>query len=458
MKIKCLGGAGEVTGSAHLVMAGGSRVLRDCGFFQGSRFEAHEKNKTLFSRADGIDSVVLSHAHIDHCGNFPGLIRQGYRGDIWMTQATAELCPLMWQDSANIQLLDRKFLLKQNPDESRLPEILYDEEDVTEAVRHIRPWPYHKALKLSETISAEFHEAGHILGSSLTKMTLSERGRPLNLGFAFDLGRKGMPILKDPEVMGDLDVLVIESTYGGRIHEELSHLEDRLAEILRKTFARGGRVIVPAFALGRVQEMTYSLKRIFEAGKAPKVRVYVDSPLAARISEVFARHCELYNSEAQSMGPGFLNHDFVSYTTSKEESQALNLSTEPAVIIAASGMCESGRILHHLVHNISRPENTILFVGFLAEHTLGKKILDGEKTVRIFDSHFPVLAEIQKLNAFSAHADRNDIIDYIKQCGNLKKIILVHGELPQLESLAEAVRTVSKAEVLIPSFGQEIEI
>ncbi len=459
MKIRFLGGAGEVTGSAHLLVTRSSRVLRDCGLFQGRRSEAQEKNRSIFKRSGGIDNVVISHAHIDHCGNVPTIVKEGFRGKVFATPATADLLPIMWADSAHIQEADARFLKKRGvriPGHLEPP--LYETKDAEEAASRVRKHGYGEPLEVAEDVSMTFHEAGHILGSALNVATVRENGGSKRIGFAFDLGRRHMPILKDPAELENLDVLVIESTYGARVHEALEDLETRLAEILSRTFARGGKVIIPAFALGRTQELLYSLSSLYDSGRVPMAPVFVDSPLATKVSKVFRTHTELYDEEAAKVGSGFLSDSFMNYTVTKEESQELNERRGPCLVISASGMCESGRIRHHLIHSIEDPRNTILFVGFLAQNTLGRKILEGAKTVRILDGEFEVKAEVKKLNALSAHADRNDLLAFIGACRGLSKLVLVHGEATQLQSLAEAAREVTKAEIHVPGMGDEIEL
>jgi len=467
MNLRCLGGAGEVTGSAHLMITKSSRVLRDCGMFQGKRFEAQGKNRSMFKRAEAVQSVVLSHAHIDHCGNFPTMVRQGYEGPIYATPATADIAPLMWSDAAHIQEYDTKFMKKRGipvPDDLQP---LYDIDDAGRSEAFLRKHGYRRPLEVADGVSVEFYEAGHILGSALTRFTVTESAfSKKTIGFAFDLGRRGMPILKDPEFMEGLDTLVIESTYGARVHEDLSGLEERLLGVLTKTFDRGGKVIIPAFALGRTQEVLYSVKRLIKSGRCPNVPVYVDSPLATRVSEVFLKHTELFDQETVIEGSSFLEDGFVTYTLSKEDSQALNDLRKPCIIIAASGMCESGRILHHLIHNVGDEKNTILIVGFMAANTNGRRLLemadrpagDPLRTIKIYDGWYKVSAEIQKLNAFSAHADRNDLLEYIRRCGKLKNLVLVHGEETQIAALAEGAKGVTSAKIMIPKFNEEIEL
>ncbi len=457
MKIKFLGGAGEVTGSAHLISTENSRVLRDCGMFQGKRFEAHGKNLSMFKRSGGLQAVIISHAHIDHCGNFPTICRQGFDGNLFCTPATADLLPIMWKDSARIQENDIKFMIKNGIDLKDLPEPLYETEDIPKAEKCICSVGYGKPVSITPEIEVEFLEAGHILGSAINRMTVHEKKKTTRIGFAFDLGRKNMPVLQDPASLKDLDILMIESTYGNRVHEPLDELEERLAGILTTTFNRGGKVIIPSFALGRTQEIQLILKKLFDSGRVPKIPVYIDSPLAHNVSAVFKKHTELFDAETLKMGTSFLEDSFITFTGSKEESQALNGKKDPCIIIAASGMCESGRILHHLMHSVADPKNTILFIGFLAQHTLGRKILEGQSPVYIYGKPFHVNAEVLKLNAFSAHAGRDDLLDFIKACGPLKKLILVHGEESQLTGLAEAAKEITSAEIIIPKFDEEID-
>jgi metallo-beta-lactamase family protein len=334
---------------------------------------------------------------------------------------------------------------------------LYEVEDVAPAEKCIRPVGYGEAVPVTPDIEVEFVEAGHILGSALNKFTIHEKGRERKVGFAFDLGRRNMPVLKDPDQLEGLDILIIESTYGNRVHEPLEELEARLADIIKRTYDRGGKVIIPSFSLGRTQELQHALKRLYDSGTLPQMKVYVDSPLAQRVSEVFRKHAELFDAETNVMGSSFLDPGFIHYVNSKEESQALNTSKEPCIIISASGMCESGRVLHHLIHNAPSRKNTILFVGFLAQHTLGRKILEGQTPVHVYGRPVPVNAEVVKLNAFSAHAGRDDLLNYIKACGRLEHLVLVHGEESQIAGLAEAAKAVTDAKIVVPKYEEEID-
>lgn len=458
MNITFLGGAGEVTGSAHLLQAGGARVLRDCGMFQGKRAEAQAKNRALAAAAGQVDAMVISHAHTDHSGMVPALVKAGFRGPVYATSATADLLPLLWRDGARIQQADLRYLEKYNLRDAETPEPLFDEKDVDAAEKLLTPAPYRQPVTVAPGLDFEFAEAGHILGSAVNVATVREHGVARRIGWALDLGRNGLPILENPHQLRDLDTLIIESTYGAREHENLDRLEGRLTEVLNRTFRRGGKVIIPAFALGRTQEVLYSVKRLFNSGAVNKVPIFLDSPLADRITKVFARHLELFDGEARELGRTFLDKDFVTCISDKRESQKLNDFHGPCIIISASGMCEAGRILHHLKHHLTSRHNTILIVGYQAAHTLGRKLLDGHAEVKIFKTFTKVYADVTKLNAFSAHAGKQELLQYIRDCGPLKNLVLVHGEEPALQALAEAARAVTGATLYIPQRGDTLEL
>lgn len=456
MKLTFFGSAGEVTGSAHLISAGAARVLRDCGTFQGRRAEAEAKNRSLAARVGRIDSAVIGHAHLDHCGNLPTLVKQGFRGPVFATPATADLLPVMWADSAHIQSLDLRFLDKIGQ-AAPAPEPLYTQVEVDAATQQIARAAYRQPVLAAPGISVEFLEAGHIFGAALNRVTVHEGDRVRRLGFALDLGRSGIPILRDPEPLTGIDTLVIECTYGARVHESFDDLEKRLAAVLKATVKRGGKVLIPAFALGRAQEVLYVIKQLFDTGQAPRIPVFLDSPLAVRVARIFRAHAELYDEEARRMGHAFLDKAFVKFLAGKDESQALNRLAGPCVILAASGMCESGRILHHLRHHLGDRRNTVLIVGFMAAHTVGRKLLNGERRVNLFGQPHTVNAEVTKLNAFSAHADRNDLLACIRQAGRLERIFFVHGEPTQLQAMADAARPCTEAELIIPAIDSEYE-
>lgn len=461
MRLTFLGGAGEVTGSAYLIESGRTRVLRDCGLCQGRREESQARNRTLWERSGGFDAVVVSHAHLDHCGNIPTVVKAGFGGPVYATEATADLMGLIWEDAAHVQEADVRFLRKRGVRVPETLEPLYGGGEVAAAARLVVRCPYGRPVRVGEGVEVVFVEAGHVLGSASTVFTVREGRRKLRVGFAVDLGRRGMPVVRDPEDLRGVDILVLESTYGGRDHEPLGEVEGRLAEVVNRTVERGGKVVIPSFALGRTQEVLYSLARLRRQGllRVPDLPVFMDSPLAGRITEVFRRHRELFDREALAEAEAFLEpSDRLRFTVTKEESQAINDIEGPCVIVASSGMCEGGRILHHLMHTIEDGRNTVLFVGYQAAETLGRRILEGEERVRILDGVYRVRAEVRKLNAYSAHAGRRELVEFVRRCGRrLRHVVLVHGEPPQVEALAEALRGVTRAEIHRPGRGGTLE-
>ena len=460
MRIRFLGGAGTVTGSMHLIEANGSRVLLDCGLFQGRREESRRRNRELPFDAAGLDAVLLGHAHIDHCGNLPSLAVQGFDGLIYSTPATRDLCSYMLRDSAHIQRLDAEYLNRRNERRGEPPvEPLYTVQDAERALDRFAAFPFHRRIRVADGIHARFYMAGHILGSALTRVEVAEGGRTLNLGYAVDLGRRNMPIIRDPEPLPDLDALIIESTYGDRRHEDVDGCSEGLAEVIRRTVGRGGKVIIPSFALGRTQEILYCYRRLLTEGRVPAVPVFVDSPLAVDLTNVFRFHPESFDEDMAGMmdrGESPFSFPGLEYVTTADRSKELNADRRPMVIISASGMCEAGRILHHLKHNIADRRSTILIVGFMAEHTLGRRIRDGESKVRIYGDTYDLKAEVVALDSFSAHADRDDLIEYVRGIGSrCRRIFLVHGAPEAARSLGAAIRETSAADVTIPERGEE---
>jgi metallo-beta-lactamase family protein len=460
MKIHFLGGVETVTGSQHLVEVDGKRVLRDCGLYQGRRKEAREINSRFPFEVSGLDAVVVSHAHIDHCGNMPSLARDGYRGPIHATTATAALCEIMLRDAAHIQEQDAAYLNQKTNRKGLEPVVpLYTVNDAEDAIRLFHGHLYGEIVDLSPALSVTFNNAGHILGAALTTFTVRENGRTLRLAFAVDLGRRNLPLIQDPEILRDIDVMIVESTYGDRLHDDAEKEEDQLADAVEKTFRRGGKVIIPSFALERAQEVIYLLASLFDSGRLPPIPVYVDSPMAAAVSAVFEKSASYLDEDFIQLRDKIgrvMHQKWLTYTSSVEESKAITASNKPCIVISASGMCEHGRILHHLKHGIENPMNTIVIVGFQAQNTLGRRLLDGETDVRIFGDWFQRQAEVIALNAFSAHADRNELIEYIRQV-RPQKIFLVHGEPEQRAALAEALKT-SGFEVFLPWQGEVVEI
>ncbi|TFG66870.1 MAG: MBL fold metallo-hydrolase [Gemmatimonadales bacterium] len=467
MHVQFFGAAREVTGSAHLVDTGESRVLLDCGLYQGNRKKAFERNRDLPFEAASIDAVVLSHAHLDHAGNLPTLIRSGFRGTIWTTHATADLCEQMLMDSAHIQVNDVKYVNKRRKKHGQsLFEPLYTAEHVDATLERFRTVDYEEEFQPALGVRVRLDDAGHILGSASVTLDLSDGARERRLLFSGDIGRKGLPILRDPVMPPGADVVIMESTYGGREHAPASQAKDRLRDCAEHVCREGGYLIIPAFSLGRTQEVVYRLNQLWEAGELPRIPVWVDSPLAVRVTDVFNRHRECWDAEMlETMHSDHdsdpLGFEMLTYVRDVEESKALNDRKGPGVIISASGMCEAGRILHHLRFHATNPASTVLFVGYQAEHTLGRKILDGNNPVRIYGEDVGILADVERADSYSAHAGRSELLawaDGVREQGSVGQWFLVHGEPDAQDALAEGLRAQGAEEVMIPDRLQRFEI
>lgn len=437
MRVEFVGAAQTVTGSMHLVHTEHATVLLDCGLFQGRRRESIARNRHLPLPVEQIDVVVLSHAHIDHSGALPLLVKQGYRGPIFATHATRDLCAAMLRDAAYIQEADARYFNKQiaRGDLVAEPiEPLYTEADALEAIERFVALSYHRSFQIAPGVQITFHDAGHVLGSAVTTLSVEEKGHTRRVVFTGDLGRPDMPILRDPEVAGGADLLISESTYGDRLHDPIAKMEDDLAEVIRRTFARGGKVIIPAFALERAQEIVFALKHLRKTNALPPIPVFIDSPLTVQITEIFKLHPECFDEEARALLRGSdspFSFDGLRYVEDVEESKMISARPDPAVIIAASGMCEAGRVLHHLRTAVEGPENSVLIVGFQAQHTLGRRLVERRDRVRIFGVERDRRCEVAVLNGFSAHADQADLLRYAEDCrarSPLPRIALVHGE------------------------------
>lgn len=445
MQLQFFGAARGVTGSRHLLTVDGKKVLLDCGLFQGRREESNRLNRYPGFEARDLDAVVLSHAHIDHSGAIPALVKHGFRGTVHATFATADLLTHMLRDSGMIQEKDAEFLNKRRHlrGEDRI-EPLYTLDDAETALGHVEGHRYHRPVPVLPGVEATFYDAGHILGSAVVQLTLHEGSGVRTLVFSGDLGRKHLPIIRDPETPPEADALIVESTYGDREHAPVEHVERRLAEIINRVFKRGGKLLIPAFAVGRTQELVYAISRLIRGGTVPDCCVYVDSPLAVNITEVFAKHPETYDAEIRQVlretGDPF-GFDIVRYVRSVNESKALNDKRGPFIVLSASGMMEAGRILHHARNSVDDPRNLILFVGYQAEHTLGRRIRDGAKEIRIFgETHF-VRAEVETMDEFSAHADRNELMAWVREFKRgPRRAFVVHGEEDQSLPFAERLR------------------
>ncbi len=447
LTLTSFGAAREVTGSKHLLDTGEARLLIDCGVVQGRREEAHAKNVDLPFDARSVTASLNTHGHLDHCGSYPLLAKRGFRGRIWATGATADVARLVMEDSARLQAADARFLEKRqlrNPAPWRkvFPAI-YDDQDVERAARLYRAVEYGRPFEPAPGLTATLHDAGHILGSACARIEIATPRGPVAVGFTGDLGRVNTPILRDPERLGPVDWLVSESTYGDRVHDEAAFARDELAEVVNQALAKGGRVLIPAFAIGRTQELIVHLHRLCEEGRIPPVPVFVDSPMAVSATQIFRDHPECYDAETierfLDQGESPFAFDNLRYVRTPQESKALNDLKVPCIIVSASGMCEGGRILHHLRWGLPDPRNTVVIVGYMGEHTLGRALADRRREVRVFGEPVEVRARVKILNAFSAHADRDELGRWIAGLDRtrLKGVFLVHGEPRAQEGLTE---------------------
>jgi len=426
----------------HLVSADNANILLDCGLFHGRRDEFYSVNSHFAFDPHSINAIVLSHAHVDHCGNIPTLIKHGFRSKVYTTPATRDLCRYMLPDSGYVQEADIKYVNKINKRKGAPPRHpLYTQRDAQHALKYFRSVEYHKRFALAKNINLTFFDAGHILGSAVAILDVKNPndGSNTRIAYAVDLGRYGVPLLRDPEVPKDIDYLILESTYGGRQHGSLEKAEEKLAAAVNRTVARGGKIIIPSFALERTQLIVYFISELMKKKKIRRLPIYVDSPLAVNLTKVFRENWQYFDEETKKSfrkKEDPLGCDNITYVRHVNQSKRLNDSSRPMIIISASGMCENGRILHHLKNNIENPNNTIFVIGFMARDTLGRRIADRHETVRIFGRLHELKAEVVILNAFSSHADEDGLVEYAANCTErLKRVFIVHGEEDQSEIL-----------------------
>lgn len=457
MKIHFNGAAQTVTGSQYVLEVNGKRLLIDCGLFQGKREESYARNRSFRFDPQHLDAVILTHAHIDHSGNLPLLVKNGFRGPIYATPATGDLADIMLRDSGHIQESDAEFLNKKRRRRGERPvEPLYTQEDAEQVRRQMIDVAYEMPFEPIGGVLVRFRDAGHILGSAAAEMTIDEGGRTRRVWFSGDIGRKNLHILRDPVFPENVDYLIMESTYGDKVHRDALEAYEELYQVLMTAIKNRGKVIVPAFAVGRTQELVYALNLFISSGRMPRIPVYVDSPLAVNVSDAFRRHSDCFDAEtsafiAQHKHPA-LEFDGLTYVRSVDESKALNDRPGPMIIISASGMAENGRILHHLKNNIEDSRNTVLIVSWQAPHTLGRRLADREKEVRIFDETYVRRAAVSTIGGLSAHAGQNTLLQYAAGTKRtLKGVYLVHGELPAAAALGERLRAEGIGPVYTPA-------
>ncbi|HIT70955.1 MAG TPA: MBL fold metallo-hydrolase [Candidatus Scatovivens faecipullorum] len=474
MKITFLGAAKTVTGSNFLVEAAGKKFLVDCGMYQGKVTEEFENSDPFLYDVNSIDFMLLTHAHIDHSGRIPKLYNEGFRGNIYATKATCDLCGIMLPDSGHIQEVEvvwkNKKRIRQG--EKALPP-LYTAEDAYKCLEIFKPVDYDDIVEIDDNISVRFNDAGHMLGSSIIEVWVTEDGKTKKIVFTGDLGNNDLPLLDSPTMISNADYLVMESTYGNRLHIRNDDKAKMFLDIVSETLDNGGRVIIPSFAVGRTQEILYEIDKLKEefgqdeefARKYEtlmKVPVYVDSPLAISATEVFKKNVDLFEDEIQEKikrGDNPLEFNGLQFTQTAEESKALNQDTRPAIILSASGMCDVGRIKHHLKHNLWNPKSTILFVGYQAPGTLGRSIVEGAKKVKIFGEEIAVNARVEYIEGYSGHADQTWLLNFIYSFTNPPKhVFLVHGEPEGQLELKEKIEQTSECKVIIPNFGDSFEL
>jgi metallo-beta-lactamase family protein len=467
MRITFLGAAREVTGSMHLIEVNDRRVLLECGLFQGRRAETYERNLNFPFDPASIDAVVLSHAHIDHSGNIPNLAKEGFRGNIWCTLATRNLCTFMLMDSGHIQEQDVEYVNKKRKRAGEPPvEPLYTQADVQACLNQFVGVGFGRTVTVADGVDITFFEAGHILGAASVQVDIREfaGGKQWRLLFSGDIGRASSPILRPPHTFAEADIVIMETTYGNRLHEDYADARKKLRDVVNKTVRKRGKIIIPAFAVGRTQELVYALHQLDARGDVPDIRVFVDSPLAVNATDVFRMHPEAWNEEVQKFLVGEnvrspFDYPEIEYVRDVRRSKQLNNRTDSAIIISASGMAESGRILHHLKNNIEDTRNTVLLVSFMAENTLGRKLQEGEARVSIFGETYDVRADVEKIEGYSAHADQKELLGWVDKLDRkrLQHVFLVHGEPEAMDTFQRLLQGEGIGQVAAPARGQAYE-
>lgn len=464
MRISFLGATRTTTGSMYLIEVNGSRILLECGLFQGRRGESIEKNQNFPFDPSTVEAVILSHSHIDHSGNLPNLCRQGFQGNIYCTFATRDLASIMLTDSAHIQKFDADFVNKKHLKKGLpLVEPLYSVEEAEKSIRQFVGLNYERSFPIANGVRLTFYDAGHILGSAQVALDVEEPGHKFRYLFSGDIGRGGHLILRDPVPVEGVDYLQIESTYGNREHETMPNAREKVCELIKKAVDRGGKVVIPAFSVGRTQTLVYTLHQLYDEGLLPEVPIYVDSPLSVNATEVFRLHPECFNDPTynylmEKTNPFGMNN--LTYIRDVEQSMRLNDIKGPAIIISASGMCEGGRIRHHLKNNLGNPDNLILFIGYCAQNTLGSILVSGKKKVNIFGEPHQVRAEVASIDSFSGHADRSELIDYVNRLkGPLKSIFVIHGEEDQSVAFGKTLQDMKPdSQVYVPHRGEYVDL